>query len=712
MPITFANPGLLFGALAAALPIIIHLLSWRRIRRQQFSDLRFLESVQIQQSRKLNLRRLLLLLLRVLIILCIVFGVARPRVSGLAALPEGERSVLFILDASASMQTQHADGDRFEQAKRVCADMVTELPAGSEVQVLVAGATVEPLFTTWMPAGGPVATALATIRPSDGPFHLTEAIRMVRPWLATARTTPLEIVLLSDLQRGGINFGRTFRDAVADLLMEGPVVTLVRQVGEVVANGGIRAVNTPRRAIRPGESLLIAAEVRLEQAEQVCLLELDGRRVAEAVAAGPAGAIGRVEFALTAPGPGSYRGLVRKQSDRLPVDDDRPFVLKVREQITVLLAHGNDRGPAGRGGWRYLAAALAPAGDEQPLFVVRDCNTRQLVLGDLAAADVVVFVDPDPLGRQLLGGLLSWLAEGGSAAFLVGDPTLSSYLGQTMLPALGLPPLVEYRVRDETNQERLVLQMENHPIFQGLDSDPRRTLTDIPWRRFFEISEGSNRVVMAFSGSSPALLEGRYGQGRFVLAPFNLNLDSSGLPLSPMFLPWAQRLLGYLALGGAGAEDGSLPVGERPETRFRGSQVKLGELADAAALLLYGPGNESEARAADLAWRHGVPALVGPVLRQKGFYAFLAGGDTVGLVAAVPPAAEGDPQLSSVATIRQQLEAAGLEHTADLGRLTGVEYGAAMIGKDISGWLFGLAIFLLCLELYLARGTGSVRSSV
>ena len=133
MHLTFANPSLLLGALAAVVPILIHFLSRRRVVRVAFSDLRFLEAVQAKQARSLDLRRLLLLLLRVLAILCVVAAVARPRISGLAAVPAGARSVLFVIDASASMQTQHKEGTRFAAALRSCAEMAGSLPEDSEI---------------------------------------------------------------------------------------------------------------------------------------------------------------------------------------------------------------------------------------------------------------------------------------------------------------------------------------------------------------------------------------------------------------------------------------------------------------------------------------------------------------------------------------------------------------------------------------------------
>ena len=47
MPLSFVNPGLLLGALTAALPVVIHFLSRRRVRKLPFSDLRFLREARV-----------------------------------------------------------------------------------------------------------------------------------------------------------------------------------------------------------------------------------------------------------------------------------------------------------------------------------------------------------------------------------------------------------------------------------------------------------------------------------------------------------------------------------------------------------------------------------------------------------------------------------------------------------------------------------------
>ena len=199
MPISFGNPALLFGTLAAALPVIIHFLSRRRVRRIPFSDLRFLDEVQARQARSLGIRRWLLLLLRVLALLIVALGTAAPRWGGLAA--GGGRAVLFVIDTSASMATQTETGTRLDEAVAACGDMIVSLPPGAEVQVLLGGGSVTPLFSDWLPAGAGAEQALDGVSQDYGVFDLPRVLDAAARQVARAPTAAVEMVVVSDLQR-------------------------------------------------------------------------------------------------------------------------------------------------------------------------------------------------------------------------------------------------------------------------------------------------------------------------------------------------------------------------------------------------------------------------------------------------------------------------------------------------------------------------------
>jgi hypothetical protein len=76
--LTFLNPLYLLGLTAAAIPIVIHLLTRKRPRRIEFSSVAFLREVNVAQLRRFRLRELLLLALRVLAIALLALALSRP----------------------------------------------------------------------------------------------------------------------------------------------------------------------------------------------------------------------------------------------------------------------------------------------------------------------------------------------------------------------------------------------------------------------------------------------------------------------------------------------------------------------------------------------------------------------------------------------------------------------------------------------------------
>lgn len=75
---TFLNPLLLLALVAVIIPIIIHLLNFRRATKIEFSTLMFLKEVKEKQVHKIRLKELILLLIRVLIITFIVLSFSKP----------------------------------------------------------------------------------------------------------------------------------------------------------------------------------------------------------------------------------------------------------------------------------------------------------------------------------------------------------------------------------------------------------------------------------------------------------------------------------------------------------------------------------------------------------------------------------------------------------------------------------------------------------
>lgn len=696
---------MLFGLAVAAVPLILHLLNRRRRRRVAFSDLRFLDEVQARRSRSFALRRSLLLLLRILILLLIALALARPRLAGLASGVEGGANVLLVLDASAGLQATDGTGRRFDHLRDRAASLAAGLPGGSAVQVIAAGPTARPVFAGWTEPGPAVARALASLEPTDGRCDLAVALEEAARWADSAGRRPAVVLFLTDGQAPGADpaldrAAATLADAGVDGLM-------VATVGEPYENGGVLAVETPLRALTVGESLEIAADVRLGRPEQPFWLTLDDRRVAETVVQGRPGELRRILFAVTAPEPGVHAGVVGTDHDRLHVDDRRPFTLTVRDRIEILLAHGADRAEAvGRGGRRYWAEALDDGGAD-PLFHVHAVPSASLEDGDLETADVVLLIDPDPLGRRVLEALTAAVRGGTGLLLQTGDPARIAYLDATLLPALGLQSGIEPRRFSAAGAQGIRLLRPDHPLFAGWPGDALATLGQSRWLACLAPADTTLTTLVALADDTPLIQSGRLGSGRLLRLNAGLSPDVTDLALNPMFPPLARRLVTDLVRDASG--DG-LEVGEAPRlvlsaaTRLSG----LGVEPRAEFLPVPEAGIEAVDRpAVRIDWEGREPRLGVAGLDRQGFYRFTAGTDTLGLLAVAVPAMESEPLDGNPDALIGRLAAAGLIRSRSLPTADADAFGAALRGRELAPWLLGLAILLLLIETLLSRGNAA-----
>ena len=136
----FLGSGFLVAAAAAVVPIALHLLHRRRPQPIMFGTLRFLHDAIAQTRRSHRLTQGLTLLMRVLIILLLAAAFARPFLQKSGLIPAGHRTVLLVIDTSASMQTLEGGKNYFEHARAWVLSLLDGLQDGDRVALIAAGA--------------------------------------------------------------------------------------------------------------------------------------------------------------------------------------------------------------------------------------------------------------------------------------------------------------------------------------------------------------------------------------------------------------------------------------------------------------------------------------------------------------------------------------------------------------------------------------------
>ncbi len=134
---SFVHPAFLWGLLAVAIPVIIHLFQFRRYRTLYFSDTRFIEELQTEQKRQSQLKKLIILSLRILAIIAIVMAFAQPyRHRPNDRFREGTASVLLYIDNSFSMENSSDQGSLLNEAKNQAAAIVDAFDESASFMLL------------------------------------------------------------------------------------------------------------------------------------------------------------------------------------------------------------------------------------------------------------------------------------------------------------------------------------------------------------------------------------------------------------------------------------------------------------------------------------------------------------------------------------------------------------------------------------------------
>ncbi|GEM_PF-376734 len=136
---TFVFPILLGGLVLAGIPILLHLILRQKPKTLPFPAFRFLIQKHRSNLRKLQLRHLLLLLLRITLIAALCLALARPKLFHESLNLSRERPVaaILIFDTSPTMDYKTSDKvSRLDEAKKRGKELLDELPDGSRVLIL------------------------------------------------------------------------------------------------------------------------------------------------------------------------------------------------------------------------------------------------------------------------------------------------------------------------------------------------------------------------------------------------------------------------------------------------------------------------------------------------------------------------------------------------------------------------------------------------
>ncbi len=600
----FLSPAFLLLGVAAAVPLLVHLLQRHQGPRVVFPALRYLRRAERENARRIRVRQLLLMLLRIAALLFLALAAARPYVR-LGGSGHHPTAAVIVLDNSLSSGAIVAGRRTLDELKARALDVLAD--AGPDDRFWLVKAA-----QPWDAAtAGDAATIAARVREttvSASAGDVSAAIERGRGLLAggAERRSP-EIELLSDLQ------ATAFRGPAG---VRGPPVVVWAPAAPPPRNAGVTSVLLGGGfAPRAGERTTVVVRVEGARDSVPVRLRVDGRVAAAALARPGAD----LTMSLSAPSRRALVGNVEIEPDALRGDDRRYFAAAVRAAPRVSLARP---APFVEEALTVLsgAARIALRGSAAP--------TAPGAAGAAGAASTPRASTP---GAASAPGAIStpFAAEGGEtvvAPAAVGADAVARGAAVVVLPpdsAVELPAANRRLAAAGIPWRYAAAQANGEARFAPTSADPElaSALRDARVRLIYPLGgEGAgardDSVLVRLSSGEPWLVRGRApGGGIYLVAASPLNGSATTLPTSAALIPLLDRMLGPWTATGTPAREVTV-----------GDAVTLPDAASAVAPIGGAP----------------LPVEGGAPYRplEPGVYRVLAADSTLDLLVANPPPAE------------------------------------------------------------------------
>lgn len=426
------------GLAAAAGPLLIHLLNRRRYRVVQWAAMDFLREAVVRSRRILQMRDLLLLLLRMACLVAFGAALARPFFARSAATvlnPDQPVHAVVLVDNSMSMGYQKLDGTLMGDAKAKAKEVIEQLPRGSRISVLPTCGSARGIHYEAYVGVEDALEALAAIQPVDRSTRPDAAIDLA---LEACRRLPSmaakRVFLVTDQQAASWP-----AESLAEHLKQLPSPMQVIVVKpEVLDNAwiadfklrdGIVDLQTPGTLVAT-----IGYQGPAPRRGVQVTLTVDGATVATQTVDLQPGQMREVQFppykfdVPTEPGkPTLVTAEVSIPTDRLAADDHRYLVVPVVAALPVVFVDsaGAEEDPRhGRYGETfYLRRLLAPLtrrkAQERQLIQVRHVKPDQLsqeTLADARLCIVAGILSP----KGLVPLLREYVEQGGNLIIAAG----------------------------------------------------------------------------------------------------------------------------------------------------------------------------------------------------------------------------------------------------------------------------------------------------
>ena len=506
----FLYPIFLWTLLALTIPVLIHLLKFRRYKTIYFSNVRYLTNIIRSTKNRSRLKHIIIMTLRMLSLAALVFAFAMPYlpVSPNENVAIGNEVTVFI-DNSFSMESVNPKGTLLEEAKKSAIQIVNQFPRDTHYYLF----TNDYKTGQYYPKSKEEAIReISSIEPSNLPADFN---KLVRAEMSSTKQKRGKLYVISDFQANSSDISSFQKDTVKTIALI-PVSTL--PTGNLFIDS-CRFVS-PLHRINQKEELAawISNQSNDDLSNVPIKLFVNDSLTAVANFSIKAGAYEQVTLKFTNSATGIRQGKLIIPD--FPVIYDNEFFLtwKVEDKRAVMAVLGNS--PLLKEARQILSALL----EHDPFTLLKIVQEDEIKISELPHYSSILLINLQRLPSGLSHELNKYANQGGNIILFPSFKTQTDELNN-FLQLAGAPKIERF--------DTLTTYIEkvdfSHPIYYNVFYLNPKEFTPIPVPKHFRwkiAPAQKGNFLLTLNNRQPALFTLPVGNGNLSLFSFPLQHHS------------------------------------------------------------------------------------------------------------------------------------------------------------------------------------------
>jgi hypothetical protein len=509
---SFTYPFFLWGLLALAIPIIIHLFNFRKARKVQFSNVRILETIKKKSASNHRLRHLFVLLSRLLFVFFLVLTFAQPFVPSQQDGLQSNSVVLYIDNSYSMSNLTDSDISGFNQALTIAEQIVKLYPEE----------TLFKLYTNNLkPDSNQSRTKTKTLDKLTEVEYAptTRSGKEIFSFLKKVNTgEKADVFVLSDFQTATIGQISNITDSINNY-------HLIPITFPTQSNVYVDTIYLNNPFLIPNQKNSIHLRLKNISDDPIndlsVKLFIDDQRNATASMDLDAHAVKEIEFGI--PANLNPMSSCRFSFEDFPIVFDNDYYFTLNQISKIKIVEINDA---------KEKSSTYKVFEDNPLFDITTFTSGDISYQSVDKAELLIFNNLSEISNGLLAQLKQQLQKGKSAIFIPSSM-------QTPLDNLGISM---YKIEDENDTLKIPLKVPdiNNPFFENIfesiteDTKLPNTAVVYHWNEN-DIPLLQTKTGKSFLSQIPSL-------GNFFLFSSALNESYTNFHKHALFVPILQRI--------------------------------------------------------------------------------------------------------------------------------------------------------------------------